>query len=298
MSTVLVAGATGAIGQKTVLALASRGDDVAKVYAFTRRDSAVKNALPAELRDRVTEVFLTGNNADDFARFPTDVDAVFCCVGTTIKAAGSEERFRAVDHTFVSDLAHAAKAKGVRYFALVSSVGADAASSNLYIRTKGETEAIVRGLGFEQALLVRPGVLSGASRPDSRPGECIANCCLSVITFCCSCGILGRVMPIDVATVAKFMELDWVGHRNNSDSSGLVRRRIVSYCSSYEKSRVPLLSLHFCLSYCAFCCLIMSEYEPNTCHSFNLVVVFPLYICYSAPRPMRLLAAVTTASRS
>src|SRR4029077_16120052 len=69
-----------------------------------------------------------------------DVNDVFCTLGTTIAKAGSQAAFRAVDYELPMRAARAAKEAGVEQFLLVSSVGADPASSNFYLRTKGELE--------------------------------------------------------------------------------------------------------------------------------------------------------------
>lgn len=100
------------------------------------------------------------------------VDEAYCALGTTLKTAGSPERFRAVDLGLVTSFAKAARAAGARRFALVSSVGANASSRFLYPRTKGEAERAVSS-GFESVVLARPSFLMGP-RSESRPGERLA----------------------------------------------------------------------------------------------------------------------------
>src|SRR6202030_3338928 len=67
-------------------------------------------------------------------------DVALCALGTTIRQAGSQERFRAVDIDCVLAFARTAKAAGAQRFVVISSVGADPASRNFYLRTKGEME--------------------------------------------------------------------------------------------------------------------------------------------------------------
>ncbi len=100
------------------------------------------------------------------------VDEAYCALGTTLKAAGSPERFRAVDLDLVVSFARAARAAGARRFALVSSVGADASSRFLYPRTKGEAERAVTP-GFDSVVLARPSFLLGP-RAEPRAGERLA----------------------------------------------------------------------------------------------------------------------------
>jgi uncharacterized protein YbjT (DUF2867 family) len=100
-------------------------------------------------------------------------DAVVCCLGTTLKLAGSPAAFREVDHDHVLAAARLARAAGTPTFALNSSLGAKAGSGNLYLRTKGETEDDLAALGFPSLTLVRPSLLDGGPRPDARPGEAV-----------------------------------------------------------------------------------------------------------------------------
>jgi len=97
-------------------------------------------------------------------------EAAFCCLGTTIKKAGSPEAFRAVDHGAVVGFANAARKRGARVFLHVTALGADARSSALYNRVKGEVEAAVAALGFDSVYTFRPSILDG-EREESRPLE-------------------------------------------------------------------------------------------------------------------------------
>lgn len=100
-------------------------------------------------------------------------DAAICCLGTTIRAAGSKQAFAAVDHTAVSAFAMAAKASGARHFLMISSVGANPNSGNFYLRTKGKAEAAVQETGFERLDIFRPGLLRGNRKGAYRPGEAL-----------------------------------------------------------------------------------------------------------------------------
>lgn len=91
-------------------------------------------------------------------------DVLVCALGTTMKTAGSEAAFRAVDHDLVLEVARAARAAGIGHMILISSVGADRASRNFYLRTKGETEEALGKLGFRRLDIVRPGLLRGKRR--------------------------------------------------------------------------------------------------------------------------------------
>ena len=96
------------------------------------------------------------------------------CLGTTIRAAGSQAAFRAVDHDLIVSAAKGARLAGTRQMILVSSVGASAKSRNFYLKTKGETEDALRALGFDRLDLLRPGLLRGDRPGPQRLGEGIA----------------------------------------------------------------------------------------------------------------------------
>ena len=88
-------------------------------------------------------------------------DTAFCCLGTTIKVAGSQAAFRAVDFDAVLAFARAARAAGVRRFGVVSSLGASPTAGSFYSRVKGEMEAELATLGFAQLVIARPSLLIG-----------------------------------------------------------------------------------------------------------------------------------------
>lgn len=97
-------------------------------------------------------------------------DDAFCCLGTTIKEAGSRENFRAVDHVAVLAFAWAAQRNGARRFFMVSSLGANAGSRVFYTRVKGETEEALMVLGFGTLAIFQPSLLLGV-RSKTRLGE-------------------------------------------------------------------------------------------------------------------------------
>lgn len=157
--TALVAGATGLVGRQ-LLALLLDDEAYETVYAVVRRP------LPAHPRLRLMEVDF--NHLGEIA-LPPACD-VFCCLGTTLRAAGSRQAFRTVDHDYAVNLAVAARKAGARQFLLVSALGADPASAIFYNRVKGETEKKIVQVGFPTVHIFRPSLLLGA-RPEKRPGE-------------------------------------------------------------------------------------------------------------------------------
>ena len=163
MLRLMLVGATGAVG-RAVLAQALSDRRVAEVVALTRRP------LPAA--ERLLNVVVDFDSLPEQAPWWT-VDAVICTLGTTQRAAGSNEKFAAVDRDLPLRIASRARAAGATRFALNSSLGADAGSGNFYLRTKGEAEEAIRELGYPGYTIVRPSLID-AERAESRPGERLA----------------------------------------------------------------------------------------------------------------------------
>ena len=124
------------------------------------------------------------------------------CLGTTIRQAGSQAAFRAVDHDLILSAARGAKLGGARQAIVVSSVGASAKSSNFYLRTKGETEDGLRALGFDRLDLLRPGLLTGHREGPPRAGEGIAALAAPLVNAMLH-GSLRRYRSIPGDTVAR-----------------------------------------------------------------------------------------------
>lgn len=160
---VLLVGASGAVG-RAVLAQALADRRVAEVVALTRRPLAPA----ARLSNFVIDFDALPENAPWWA-----VDAVVCALGTTMRVAGSKQKFAAIDRDLPLRIASLARKAGATRFALNSSLGADAGSGNFYLRTKGEAEAAIGQLGFPGYTIVRPSLID-AERVENRPGERLA----------------------------------------------------------------------------------------------------------------------------
>jgi len=131
------------------------------------------------------------------------LDRVYCALGTTIRKAGSPEAFRRVDYDYVLALGRWARAQGATEFRVVSSIGADAGSSNLYLRVKGEMERDLAQLGFRSLVIFQPGLLLGA-RTESRPLELAAQK-LAPLFGALLVGPLKKYRPVEARDVARAM---------------------------------------------------------------------------------------------
>ena len=148
----LVAGATGLVGGLLLNTLLE-APDYTRVYALTRRPFGREHP---KLANRVV---IFERMADQLKGLVAQ-DA-FCCIGTTIAEAGSQEAFRAADVDAVLLFARAARAAQATRFVVVSSVGANSQSKKFYLRTKGEMEEAVTDLGFTSVDILQPSLLLG-----------------------------------------------------------------------------------------------------------------------------------------
>lgn len=127
--------------------------------------------------------------------------AAVSALGTTMRAAGSQSAFAAVDLDAVVAFAEAARRAGAGHMVTVSSVGADRGSSNFYLRIKGEMEQALEGLGFERLDIFQPGLLRGERGSERRLGERIG-IALSPLVNLALRGRLDRFAAIDADRVA------------------------------------------------------------------------------------------------
>lgn len=162
--TVVLAGATGLVGREILKGLLA-DDSVKAIHALGRRALSPHPKLTSHVVD--------------FAALPAlpSVDEAYLALGTTIKMAGSQSAFRAVDFDANLAVARAALAVGARRVGLVSAMGADAHSRIFYSRVKGELEDALAALGFEGLVIARPSMLVGDREALGQPvrrGERIA----------------------------------------------------------------------------------------------------------------------------
>ncbi|EQM67224.1 uncharacterized protein YbjT (DUF2867 family) [Pseudomonas alcaligenes] len=159
---ILLAGATGLTGEHLLDRLLNE-PTVERVLAPTRRPLAEHKRLDNPV----------GEIADLLPHLQGPVDTAFCCLGSTIRQAGSQEAFRAIDLDLVLAVGARARELGARHYLVISALGADASSSVFYNRTKGEMEAALKAQDWPQLTLVRPSLLLGP-RSEFRLGERLA----------------------------------------------------------------------------------------------------------------------------
>jgi uncharacterized protein YbjT (DUF2867 family) len=160
----LLAGASGLVGTYVLEGLLD-APDFSRVYAITRRPLGREHG---RLANRIVQ----------FEKLEAQLQGItchvaFCCLGSTKRAAGSNQEFRRIDVDYVLAFARAARAAGAQRFIVVSSAGADTRSRIFYLRTKGEMEQQLGELGFPAVDILQPGPLFGWRR-ELRPAELAA----------------------------------------------------------------------------------------------------------------------------
>ena len=190
----LVLGATGLVGRHC-LDLLLEDEAYGQVVALARKPP--KREHP-KLRWHVTDLARVHEYGSLLG-----VDDVFCCLGTTIRAAGSRDSFYKVDFGHVVEVARATAESGARQLLLVSALGADAHSRVFYNRVKGEVERAVCELPFRGTQIFRPSLLLG-QRQEFRLGERAAALALVPLSFL----LIGRARkyrPVPATAVAEAM---------------------------------------------------------------------------------------------
>ncbi|MHC1774416.1 MAG: NAD(P)H-binding protein [Lentimicrobium sp.] len=130
-------------------------------------------------------------------------DQLFCCLGSTIKKAGSKEQFFKIDHHLVINIAKAAISNEIKTYSVISSIGANPKSSNFYLNTKGLTEEVLKSLDFENLNILRPSMLLGI-RSESRPLEETGKVVFKALGKL-MIGKFRKYRPIHAETVARAM---------------------------------------------------------------------------------------------
>ena len=187
----LVLGATGAIG-KDLVELLLQDNSVERVDIFVRREVRVSSA---KLVTHVVDFEHPESWADQLQG-----DVLFSCLGTTIKAAGSQEAQWRVDYTYQYNAAKAAREQGVPTYVLISSVGANAKSGVFYTRMKGTLDDAVLALGFPSCHILRPTSLirKGSDRFGEKAG-------VAVLKALNAIGLLRSLAPMPTEAVAAAM---------------------------------------------------------------------------------------------
>jgi uncharacterized protein YbjT (DUF2867 family) len=143
-------------------------NNITEVYSIGRNSTGI-------FHPKLKEIFLKNNLLEE----PIAADAFICCLGTTMKKAGSKSAFKAIDLDLPLYIASKLKDYGCRMASVISSMGADEGSVIFYSKIKGQMEKAMMDLHFESLSILRPSIIAGP-REEIRTGEKIG---LAVMKF-------------------------------------------------------------------------------------------------------------------
>lgn len=158
----VIAGATGLVGSFVVQKLIEN-PQFSKVISISRKPTGHKNV-------KLQEILIT--DLLELSRYSEALNGeiYFCCLGTTIKDAGSKEKFEKIDFQAIIDFGRIAQAHHAKSFVLISAMGADTRSMIFYNQVKGRTEQELKSLRLKRLVIFQPGLLMG-DRKAFRLGE-------------------------------------------------------------------------------------------------------------------------------
>lgn len=192
--TALLAGASGLVGNE-LLHILLDSPHYKGVKILVRR--------PLDMtHEKLEQVVTDFDKLDDYAQH-FDVDDVYCCLGTTIKKAGSQDAFKKVDYEYPLKMAELAKSQQAKNFLIITALGADAESKVFYSRTKGQLQVRLKKIGLTALHIFQPSLLLG-DRQEFRLGEKAATVLSPAITKLLK-GKMKKYKPVEAKDVALAM---------------------------------------------------------------------------------------------
>lgn len=192
--TAIIFGGSGLTG-RFLTELLLKDNRYEKLILFVRKEMPVYHG-------KIKQVVF---NPDNIGEKESEIigNQAFCCIGTTIKKAGSKEVFFKIDHDLVINLAKASFKNGIPVFSVISSIGANAKTGNFYLNTKGLMEENLKSIGFKNLNILRPSMLLGL-RSESRKLEEAGKVLMKALGFLLI-GKLEKYKPVHAETVARTM---------------------------------------------------------------------------------------------
>ena len=191
----LVVGSTGATGSQLMQRLLA-SDHFSQIVIVHYRPTQWAT------HPKVSEYQITPDELNHFSGLP-HIDEVFCCLGTTIRKAGSKQAFRKVDHDYVIALAQWMSANPQPRLHLISAYGANARSHAFYMQVKGEVEDTLKTMELDSLVIYQPSLLHG-ERNEFRPAEKVGFYALSLVA-CIPLSAIRRYRPTRISALAEAM---------------------------------------------------------------------------------------------
>jgi uncharacterized protein YbjT (DUF2867 family) len=212
MKTAIIAGATGLIGKQLLFNLIE-SEAYDKIIALVRKEIPFNSP-------KLIQVIVDFDNLPLIAA-NLKADDVFCCLGTTIRKAGSQAAFKKVDYDYCLNLANETYKNESKNFFLVSALGANSSSKIFYNKVKGELEEAISKVGFNSFYIFRPSLLLG-NRNDFRLGEKIMQIIMKPISKIMF-GSMKKYAAIESIQVAKAMY--WLAITNNKKGTQIISNK-------------------------------------------------------------------------
>lgn len=194
MKTALIVGATGLVGG-FVLKYLLDDDYFSEVIVLSRKPSGTQHS-------KLKEILVDFDKIEDYAA-DIKADVIFCCLGTTIKDAGSQDAFKKVDYEYPLRIAEIAKKNGSTKYLIITALGSSKSSIVFFNRVKGEIEDAIGKLNYDTLHILQPSLIIG-QRNEKRIGEGIAQK-LSPIYNVMMFGPLRKYKSINAEQIAKAM---------------------------------------------------------------------------------------------
>ncbi|MCO5248104.1 MAG: NAD(P)H-binding protein [Chitinophagales bacterium] len=161
MNEAIIVGGTGLVGRH-VIKILLEDNFFNKVYILNRRSIGYSHPKIQEIIIDFEDISSSIQNL-----LPTHA---FCCLGTTIKKAGSQEAFRKVDYQYVLNFAKAVKNIGCQNLSVITALGTNKPSRIFYNQVKYEIAEALKDLQLRQLNILQPSLLLG-EREEARLGE-------------------------------------------------------------------------------------------------------------------------------
>lgn len=190
----VIVGASGLVGNE-LLHILLNANFYDEVLILVRKELPVQHT-------KLIQLIIDFNKLDDYSA-SINGHALFCCLGTTRSKTPDEKQYRVIDHDYPVKLALIAGRSQMEQYHFVSALGADAKSSNFYLKLKGETENDIERIGIKTLHIYRPSLLTGA-RQEYRLAERIATTVMKIINPVLL-GPLKKYRSIEATTVAQAM---------------------------------------------------------------------------------------------
>lgn len=150
--TVVMIGATGAVGSETVKTLLDM-DGVERLSLLGRRP--LDNCSASFVQQQTVDIF----DPATYESYITGHETAICTLGVGEPSNVSRDEFLRIDKDAVLNFAKSCKKAGIEHFQLLASVAINPKSKSFYLRTKGELVEELKELGFKRLSVFQPSMI-------------------------------------------------------------------------------------------------------------------------------------------